>query len=154
MSSYLQKITNTQETLPSQLTYYDFFKFSNGATTDAGNYRIDSNVADNLIDFSKKTEIQLDKNAVTTKSNADIFTARVANSNTLFETDKLDIVEESLENLRTKTSKFPIKLNKGVLNKHNISVLNSVLNLKSNVLFNYKINNTDITEKMSQVEQF
>jgi hypothetical protein len=71
-----------------------------------------------------------------------------------FETDKLDIVEETLDSLRLKNSKFPIKLIRGLLNKHNLSLLSKQQSLNSNILFNYKLNNTDVTEKISQVEQF
>jgi hypothetical protein len=66
----------------------------------------------------------------------------------------MEDVEETLENIRTKINNFPIKLLKGVLNKHNISILNSSTNLNKNILFSYRLNNDSVVEKISQVEQF
>jgi len=66
----------------------------------------------------------------------------------------MEDVEESLENLRTKINNFPIKLIKGVLNKHNLSTILKFKELNKNILFSYKINNDNITEKIAQVEQF
>jgi len=71
-----------------------------------------------------------------------------------FETDVLDDLDESAENLRIKLSNFPVKLIKGTLNSHNISVLQSSDSLSKNIFLNYRINNSTITEKISQVEQF
>ena len=71
-----------------------------------------------------------------------------------FETDILDDLDESAENLRIKLSNFPIKLIKGTLNVHNTNVLQSNDNLSKNIFLNYRINNSTITEKISQVEQF
>lgn len=77
-----------------------------------------------------------------------------SNNIAFYESDKLEEVEETLENLRTKVSNFPIKLIKGVLNKHNINTLRHVNTLEKNILFNYRLNNDQIVEKISQVEQF
>ena len=74
--------------------------------------------------------------------------------NSNYELDKMEEVEETLQNIRIKTNNFPIKLIKGVLNKHNISLLNSNVNLNKNILFSYKINNDSVAEKIAQVEQF
>lgn len=71
-----------------------------------------------------------------------------------YESDRLEEVEETLENLRTKVSNFPIKLTKGILNKHNISILTNSNTLEKNILFNYRLNNDQIVEKISQIEQF
>lgn len=71
-----------------------------------------------------------------------------------FETDVLDDLDESAENLRTKSSNFPVKLIKGVLNDHNVLILNSSETLTKNIFLSYRINNSNITEKISQVEQF
>ena len=71
-----------------------------------------------------------------------------------YESDRMEEVEESLENLRTKINNFPIKLIKGILNKHNLNTLVNLKNLNKNILFSYKINNENITEKIAQVEQF
>ena len=40
-----------------------------------------------------------------------------------FELDQIDDLEETAENLRLKNSKYPIRLIKGVLTKHNIALL-------------------------------
>jgi hypothetical protein len=66
----------------------------------------------------------------------------------------MEDVEETSKNLRTKVSNFPVKLIKGVLNKHNVSSLNSNKILNKNILFSYRINNDQVVEKISQVEQF
>jgi hypothetical protein len=71
-----------------------------------------------------------------------------------YEIDKMEEVEETLENLRTKVNNFPVKLIKGVLNKHNVSLLNSNKILNKNILFSYRLNNDNMVEKISQVEQF
>lgn len=71
-----------------------------------------------------------------------------------YESDKLEEIEETLENLRTKVNKFPIKLIKGVLNKHNVSLLTSENQLNKNILFSYRLNNDNVVEKISQIEQF
>lgn len=76
------------------------------------------------------------------------------NTITNYEGDKLEEVEETLENLRTKVNKFPIKLIKGVLNKHNVSLLTSANQLNKNILFSYRLNNDNVVEKISQIEQF
>ena len=71
-----------------------------------------------------------------------------------FETDILDDLDESAENLRIKLSNFPVKLIKGTLNSHNINILNSSESLSKNIFLNYRINNATVTEKISQIEQF
>jgi hypothetical protein len=70
-----------------------------------------------------------------------------------FELDQIDDQEETAENLRLKNSKYPVRLIKGVLTKHNISLL-SQKELTNNVILNYKLNNSDIIEKIGQPEQF
>lgn len=71
-----------------------------------------------------------------------------------YEQDRLDDLYESSENLRRKSSKFSVKLIKGHLNKNNLNILNNSDNLKKNVFLNYKVNNANLTQKISQVEQF
>ena len=71
-----------------------------------------------------------------------------------YEVDKMEEVEESLENLRTKVNNFSVKLIRGVLNKHNVSLLTSNKILNKNILFSYRLNSDNVTEKISQVEQF
>jgi len=71
-----------------------------------------------------------------------------------FEDDQLENAEESAENVRLKNYKYPIRLIKGVLTKHNIFLLNNNSNLDNTIILNYKLNNSHITEKLSQSEQF
>jgi hypothetical protein len=71
-----------------------------------------------------------------------------------FDTDSLDEVDETADNLRFKNSKFPIRLIKGVMTKHNISLLKTNNILNKNIILNYKINTSDVTEKIAQAEQF
>ena len=68
-----------------------------------------------------------------------------------YEFDKLEEVEETSENLRVKNNKFSIKLIKGILNKHNINLLNNFTELSKNILFTYKSNTNEITQKISQI---
>lgn len=71
-----------------------------------------------------------------------------------FDNDSLDEVEESAENLRVQHVKYPIRLIKGVLTKHNISLLQNNAKLEKNILLNYNIISSDITDKIGQSEQF
>ena len=43
---------------------------------------------------------------------------------------------------------------KGVLNKHNVSLLTSENHINKNILFSYRLNNDNVVEKISQIEQF
>lgn len=85
--------------------------------------------------------------------NSNLFLSKKQNFH-LFENDRLDEVFETSENLRLKNSKFPVRLNRGILSKNNITLLQKNSYLNKNILFNYKINKTDSTEKISQPEQF
>ena len=76
------------------------------------------------------------------------------NSISNYESDKLEDLDETSENLRAKVNKFPIKLIKGVLNKHNVSLLTSENHINKNILFSYRLNNDNVVEKISQIEQF
>jgi heme/copper-type cytochrome/quinol oxidase subunit 2 len=77
------------------------------------------------------------------------------NSNiTNYEADQTEDLEETSENLRTQVNNFPVKLLKGVLNKHNVSLLNSSETLNKNIFLSYRLNNSQVTEKIDQVEQF
>ncbi len=71
-----------------------------------------------------------------------------------FENDQLENAEESAENVRLKNYKYPVRLIKGVLTKHNTLILNTSNSLNTNIILNYKLNNSDITEKLAQPEQF
>ena len=88
------------------------------------------------------------------KSVYNVLSTDVNSPKSYYEYDRLEDVEETLENLRTKVSNFPVKLIKGVLNKHNISLLNSNTTLNKNILFSYRLNNDQIVDKISQIEQF
>jgi len=83
-----------------------------------------------------------------------LFTNSNSSNSSHYEFDRMEEVEESLENLRTKISNFPIKLIKGTLNKHNLNLLTNLTNINKNILFSYRINNDNITEKIAQIEQF
>jgi hypothetical protein len=66
----------------------------------------------------------------------------------------LDDAFVSEDNFRIKNSKFPIKLQKGILNKSNVSKFSTFSKLSSNVFLQYKINKSDTTTKISLIEQF
>jgi glutamate mutase epsilon subunit len=88
------------------------------------------------------------------KSTYNVLSTDINSSKSYYEYDRLEDVEETLENLRTKVSNFPVKLIKGVLNKHNTSLLSSNTTLNKNILFSYRLNNDQIVDKISQIEQF
>lgn len=71
-----------------------------------------------------------------------------------YDSDILEDVDESAENLRTQVNKAPIKLIKGLLNKHNVRLLNNVQGLAKQIFLKHKTHNVGITEKISQIEQF
>jgi len=73
---------------------------------------------------------------------------------TSYESNRLEEVEDTDKNLRLKMFNFPIKLTKGILNKHNISLISNNNNLNKNILFSYRINDSDVTSKVYQIEQF
>jgi len=88
------------------------------------------------------------------KENNNLFSTNENITSSYYEFDRMEEVEESLENLRIKTNNFPIKLIKGVLNKHNLGLLSTNTILDKNILFSYRVNNDNVTEKISQIEQF
>jgi hypothetical protein len=71
-----------------------------------------------------------------------------------FESDTIEDVEETSENLRYKDTGFPIKVVRGVLNNHNVNTLSTESTLSNNIMLNYTVNTSNIAEKISQVEQF
>jgi len=87
-------------------------------------------------------------------SSSNIFNTNNIKGLKYFEDDQLENAEESAENIRLKNYKYPVRLIKGVLTKHNISLLNNNSTLNNNIILNYKLNNSDITEKLAQSEQF
>lgn len=106
-----------------------------------------------------KNETLIDKYILLNKNNIkqdnNLF-SKLNNNNNLsnYEFDRMEEVEESLENLRIKTNNFPVKLIKGTLNKHNVNILTTSTLLDKNIFFSYRVNNDNITEKISQIEQF
>ena len=70
------------------------------------------------------------------------------------ETDSLDDVDESADNVRLKSNKFPFRLVKGVMTKQNIKILQHKRSLKKKIMLNYKINKLNTTDKIAQPEQF
>ncbi len=79
----------------------------------------------------------------------------VKNKNiSLLDNDKLDETFVSSDNYRLQNTKFPIKINKGIINKNNISLLSKTTNTTKNTLFNYKINKSNIADKQNHIEQF
>lgn len=97
--------------------------------------------------YNIKTQLNL-------SGNENLFDVYKTNYTRQFESDRLDEFSESSENLRIKASKFPIRLVRGVINKHNAQILRSNTVLNKNILFNYKVNKFDTTGKISQSEQF
>lgn len=95
------------------------------------------------------------KNKNYNKNRVNIFESSLQNVNsTIYENNILEEVEEHEKNLRLKTNNFPIKLIKGTLNKQNISTLNNSVELNKNIFLSYRLNNSDVTQKIAQVEQF
>lgn len=125
-----------------------------------------NNILNNIFDISKIFEINHE--FIFTK---DFYNNFLTNSNysnkvgvfysfentktlTSYESNRLEEVEDTDKNLRLKIFNFPIKLIKGTLNKHNINLLNNNNTLFQNILFSYRINNSDTTSKIYQTEQF
>lgn len=71
-----------------------------------------------------------------------------------FESDKMDELVEPSETTFVKTAKFPVRIIKGTLNKHNLSILKSNSDISRLVFFNYRVNKSDIAFKTSLVEPF
>ena len=78
----------------------------------------------------------------------------IKNNLNYFDTDRLDDTFVTSDNYRVKNYKFPIKINKGILNKQNINTLQNNLSLIKNIFFNFKTYKLNISEKQSHVEQF
>lgn len=137
---------------------YDYYKQSNNLLK--GKLIKSSYLNLNISDFNLNNLWKNDTLAIkyetmlkSNNKNSSLFNLKKTNSS-FYESDRLEEVEESLENLRTKVSNFPIKLIKGTLNKHNLSLLTNNNNINKNIFLSYRINNDNITEKISQIEQF
>ena len=109
----------------------------------------------NLFDTDVTNKDIFYKKNNTTKSNKsnNLFFLHNNKNISNFENDRINDIDETLENLRYKTTNFPIKLIKGILNNTNINNIRST-DLLKNTIFQYKINNNDIEQKISQIEQF
>jgi hypothetical protein len=66
----------------------------------------------------------------------------------------MDELVEPSETTFVKTAKFPVRIIKGTLNKHNLSILKSNSDISRLVFFNYRVNKSDIAFKTSLVEPF
>jgi hypothetical protein len=86
--------------------------------------------------------------------NANLFNMYKTNYAKQFESDRLDEFSESSENLRNRINKFPVRLIRGVINKHNAQTLRTQSTLDKNIFFNYKIVTYDTSKKIFQPEQF
>ena len=92
---------------------------------------------------------------ITKQNGINVFLSNNTISNNLFEIDKLDETFISEDNFRIKNVKLPIKLQLGILNKNNLSLLSNNQNkLHKNIFINYKINRGDSTQKLSHFEEF
>lgn len=104
-------------------------------------------------EFTQKLYINFYNKFFQNSKNINIFNFNSDNLS-YFDYDSFNNEEVGETTLKVKTSNFPIKLIKGILNKHNITNLNKNSNLKKNILFNFRINKIGIDEKISHVEQF
>ena len=143
------------------LSYNEFLKkiyYVNNINTVESNYYEWNKITTKTVN-KLTTSLNLDLNysyinLLKEKNTFNLLTNKFKTSTTHYESDRMEDVEETSKNLRTKVSNFPVKLIKGVLNKHNVSLLNSNKILNKNILFSYRINNDQVVEKISQVEQF
>jgi len=76
------------------------------------------------------------------------------NNKSNYELNQIITIEDADETMRIKQHNFPIKIIKGTLNKHNLINLKNNNNLEKNIFFTYKINNKNLTSKVSHPEQF
>jgi hypothetical protein len=111
----------------------------------------ESNLNFNLSKFKK---VILFKNKLINNVDYNLFNFKNLKFKGNYDYDKLEELHESAENLRKKTNKFPVRLIKGVMVKSNIFLLKNNTKLNKNIFLNYKVNNTNLTPKISQVEQF
>ena len=132
--------------------------YKDNLEVDSENYFNFTNLSDKLkTRLNSNLKLNVDYSYLTLLNERDNFNLLNLSSSTTtshYEIDRMEDVEETLENLRTKVNNFPVKLIKGVLNKHNISLLNSNKILNKNILFSYRLNNEHVVEKISQIEQF
>ena len=72
----------------------------------------------------------------------------------VFAGDNLDILLEPAKITRVRSAKYPIRLVKGILNKHNLAILKTQSESSRAIYFNYRINKYDVAHKASLVEPF
>lgn len=72
----------------------------------------------------------------------------------VFEADNLDVLHEPSETTRLRSAKYPVRLVKGILNKHNLSILKTETDLTKAIFFNYRVNKHDVALKPALVEPF
>lgn len=134
------------------------YSFSNNFEVNGENYYIFPNLTEKLkTKLSNTFKLNIDYSYLSflnEKSTSNLMNLSNYNTTSHYESDRMEDVEETLENLRTKVNNFPVKLIKGVLNKHNISLLASNNILNKNILYSYRLNNDNVVEKISQIEQF
>ena len=103
----------------------------------------------------KLVKVNYFNGAVIKQSGVNIFLNKNFMVNNLFEMDKLDETFISEDNFRIKNIKLPIKLQLGILNKNNLSILSNNQNkLYKNIFINCKINRGDSAQKLSHFEEF
>jgi hypothetical protein len=71
-----------------------------------------------------------------------------------YEETIFDNTEETSENLRIKQHKYPIRLVKGIINKHNFNILTTNKDVSNSIFFKIQVNNSDVASKISQTEEF
>ena len=116
-------------------------------------YELNYNLVNKNIKF---IEVNYFNKKINTYNNLNLFLNNTKLLNNFFEIDKLDETFISEDNFRIKNTKFPIKLQLGIINKNNISLLQNVNRGKfiKNIFLNYKINNVDTAQKLSHFEEF
>jgi heme/copper-type cytochrome/quinol oxidase subunit 2 len=72
----------------------------------------------------------------------------------IFESDGLEVLLEPAKTTRVRVAKYPVRLVKGILNKHNLSILKSQKESPRAIFFNYRVNKYDVAHKASLVEPF
>lgn len=150
----LYKIPSTKLTLDLWYKYYTKKVYVPSYISDI--HKVKTLGSKNLnykVEFTKLKLISYGKSAKASKPSFNLFNYKVNRLSSHYEEDKLDNTFSSAENFREKNAKFPVKLTKGVLNKFNIDLLTNNSELKSLYLFKAQINNSDITTKLSHVEQ-
>lgn len=163
---HFKKFVNQYKTITNNFVYFnnlinlnqnfDFFnynKLNNVGVVKLNNFMNDMNRGFyNLNTMTKKNKLVL-RGIFRWELNSNLFLNYNQNSKFL-DTDRLEEFFETSENLRVKDAKYPVRINKGILNKNNMNLLKKSSILNKNIMFNYKINKTDLSEKSSQPEQF